>query len=275
MHKLLSFTAVLSILFFASAATAEEINIHADNKVEWHSKEQKMVAVGNAVASKKDMSIRAQELTAYYQKVPSTGKQQISKVLAKDNVIMKSGQSSAYGDNMDYDLIADKAVLRGRPAKVKTETDTITAEEHITYYPSQQKAVAEGNVFATNGESKIYSDSMIAYFEKDAAGKTAIKQVKVFGNVKILTKDGTVWADRGTYLPKQGLIKLYDNITLDQNGNKLHGDLAETDLNTGISKMLTAPGTKKRVTGVFIEKSKEKDNKKTSTPAAEEKKDAQ
>ena len=132
MHKLLSFTAVLSILFFAPAATAEEINIHADNKVEWHSKEQKMVAVGNAVASKKDMSIRAQELTAYYQKVPSTGKQQISKVLAKDNVIMKSGQSSAYGDNMDYDLIADKAVLRGRPAKVKTGTDTITAEEHIT-----------------------------------------------------------------------------------------------------------------------------------------------
>lgn len=32
---------------------------------------------------------------------------------------------------------------------------------------------------------------MIAHFEKDKTGKTGMKQVKVFGNVKILTKDGT------------------------------------------------------------------------------------
>lgn len=270
MRKLSIITAIFS-LFLSSAATAEDINIHADKKVEWHSKEQKMVAVGNAIASKKDMSIKAGELSAWYQKIPSTGKQQISKVHARDNVIMQSGESSAYGHTMDYDLTADKAVLHGTPAKVKTPTDTITAEDHITYYPSQQKAVAEGNVFATNGESKIYADSMIAHFEKDKAGKTTMKQVKVFGNVKILTKDGTVWADRGTYLPKQGLVKLYDNITIDQKGNKLRGDLAETNLNTGISKMLVAPGAKKRVTGVFIEKAKNKD----TAPTAEENKNAQ
>lgn len=271
MRKSLFIAAIFGILS-SSYAMAEDINIHADTKVEWHSKEQKMVAVGNAVASKKDMSIKGSELTAWYTKIPATGKQQISKVNARGNVILQSADSTAFGDTMDYDLIADKAVLRGQPAKVKTPRDTITAEEHITYYPSQEKAVAEGNVFATNGESKIYSDSMIAHFEKNNAGKTEMKQVKVFGHVKIVTKDGTIWADRGTYLPRQGLVKLYDNITLDQNGNKLHGDRAETNLNTGISKMLTAPGTKNRVTGVFIEKAK-----KTSpaTPAPENKKDVQ
>lgn len=252
-------TFILTVLLLAAAplaSHAEDINITADQKVEWHSKEQKMIAVGNAVARKKDLKIRAAELSANYNKDIKTGKQQIDQVHAKGNVIMNSGKAAAFGDTMDYDIGKDQAFLYGKPAKIKTETETITAENGITYYPSQQKAVAEGNVFAISGPNKIYSDRMIAHFTKNQKNTLTIKQVKVFGHVKIVTKDGTVWADRGTYLPQTGLVKLYDNVTIDQNGNKLKGDFAETNLNTGVSKILAGKTSKNRVSGKFKEKDK-------------------
>ena len=254
---------LLSILVLATSfpAFAEDIKIHADKQVEWHSKEQKMVAVGNAVASKNDMSIKAQELTAKYEKNAQSGKQEISEIHASEDVLMTNGKSKAYGHEMIYNLKEDKAVLYGSPAKITTENNTITAEKHITYYPTDQKAVAEGNVFASDGENDIYTDSLIAYFTKDKDGKTSLKQAKAFGHVKIVNKDGTVWADKGTYLPKANMIKLYDNVTIDQKGNVIHGDYAETNTLTGISKM-KAGNKNGRVSGVFKEKNKKSEKQK-------------
>ena len=96
---------------------------------------------------------------------------------------------------------------------------------------------------------------MVAYFEKSSEQSSALtlNKVDIADNVKIVTKDATVTADRGTYMPKSGLVKLFDNIIINQNGNLLRGDKAETNLNTGISKLLAGNG-KKRVQGVFKEK---------------------
>ena len=59
---------VLAILFILdiSVAAAGDITLNADNRVEYHQKEQKLVAVGNAVASKDDLSIKAQTIIGYY-----------------------------------------------------------------------------------------------------------------------------------------------------------------------------------------------------------------
>ena len=45
-------------LLIAAPAAAEEVHLTADERVEWHQNEQKMVAVGNAVATKQGMNIR-------------------------------------------------------------------------------------------------------------------------------------------------------------------------------------------------------------------------
>ena len=44
-------------LLITSPVLADDITLDADNSVEYHQKEQKLVAKGNAVAQKKDMSI--------------------------------------------------------------------------------------------------------------------------------------------------------------------------------------------------------------------------
>ena len=247
---------LISYCLLANQAFAGDINITADQKVEWHQKEQKMVAVGNAVATRDDMNIKADTLIAHYQNATAAAKSKINRVEAQGNVRMHSAKADAFGNSLDYNLDKDSAVLIGTPAKIKTENETISARQSITYYPSEQKAVAVGDVEGIDKSgNKIYSDQMIAYFEKSSGQSSSLtlNKVDIADNVKIVTKDATVTADRGTYMPQSGLVKLFDNIVINQNGNLLRGDKAETNLNTGISKLLAGNG-KKRVQGVFKEK---------------------
>lgn len=239
---------------------ANDVNVTADERVEWHQKEQKIVAIGNAVATKEDMNINADKMTAYYEgrSGDTKGKSQVKKVEARGNVKMHSPNANAFGNTMDYDLITDVIVLVGEPAKIVTNNEVITAEENITYFPSQQKAIALGNVMATDKENKIYSDKMIAHFQKMAnSSNLDLDKVEIFGNVKIVTPDATVTADKGLYSPKKSLVKLYDNVVINQEGNILKGDKAESNLKTGISKMLSTSKNGK-VKGVFKEKSNNK-----------------
>lgn len=273
MNKFFCFIALA--LTCSSLAHADEINLVADEKVEWHQNEQKMVAVGNAVATKKDTSIRSDTITAYYDNNKSAqgtkGKSQIKTVHAAGGVIMKSATATGYGDTMDYDVAADTMILKGNPAKIKTEKELITSTEGITYYPSLQKAVATGRVMAEDAQkNKIYSNRMISFFEKDAQGSMEMKRVEIYDDVKIVTKDAVVTADRGVYLPKSSQIELYDNVVINQDGNFIKGDKATTDMNTGITKLLTKKGSGKRVSGIFKEKTKEKPAAATTTaPAAD------
>ena len=256
---------ILLSFFLAFSAQAADVNITADNRVEWHQKSQKVVARGNAVATREDMNIKSDTLTGYYAKQAQTGKTQINRVIADGNVRMHSPRADAFGSNLDYDLEKDEAVLTGKPAKITTDKEIITAEEKITYYPSQQKAVALGNVQATDKDSnKIYSDKMTAYFirENEKSSNLTIDKVDVFGNVKIVTPDTVVTSDKGSYYPRNGKVYLFNNVVINQQGNLLRLEKAETDINTGISKLLSS--SKGKVKGVFKEKEdgqKGKDNK--------------
>ena len=251
----LFFTAIILTVFFINYTFAADVNITADNRVEWHQKTQKIVARGNAVATRDDMNIRADTLTGYYAQNSQTGKTKINRVIADGNVKMHTAKADAFGNNLDYDLQKDEAILIGNPAKITTEKEIITAEEKITYYPSEQKAVALGNVQATDKDgNKIYSDKMVAYFikENEKSSNLVIDKVDIFGNVKIVTTDTTVTSDKGSYYPRNGKAYLFNNVIIDQEGNLLRGEKAETDFNTGISKLLSS--SKGKVKGVFKEK---------------------
>jgi len=255
---------LLALLLFSTQAlaTVDDINIKADKQVEWHQNENKMVAVGNATATKNNMSLRGDQLIGYYENL--NGKNTIRSMQAVGNVVMKSDKATAYGNTMDYDLQKDEVVLKGRPAKIATETESITATDNITYYPSQNKAIATGNVIVTDKDkNQIYSDNLTAYFKKNAKGDLEIDRAEIVEGVKIVAKDATVTAKRGTYSPQTGLIHLYEDVTITQaNGNVLRGVEAESDLNTGVSKILSGANGG-RVTGVFKEQKKANPNAKS------------
>ncbi len=265
--------ALLSLcLLFSAPAYGSDINIYADKQVEVHQNEQKLIAIGNAVARKDDNTIHADELSAFYEK-NKQGKTVFKTLHAKGNVKAVSPTTTAYGNTMDYDLNAEEIILIGTPAKiVSPKGETITAEERIIYYPDQQIAIATGNVVAKDAENTVYSDKMISYFKKNAAGDLEMDEVKIYDNVKIVTPEAIATSDRGTYYPNQGKVHLFDNVIINQDGNIITGDHAETDLNTGVSRMLSS-SSGKRVSGVFKEKkdnnkNKDKNKVKNSAKAA-------
>lgn len=252
--------AIAALLIATGTARAQYMNLTADKEVEWDSLAQKMTAVGNAVASKKDLQIRADKMTAYYTKNSSAAskKNAISEVHAEGDVVVTTPKAKAFGNTVDYDLAKDSVVLKGEPAKIQTEKETISAKDNITYYPSLEKAVALGEVFATDQKNnKIYSDKMVAFFEKDAkTDNLEMTKVEIYDNIKIVTPNASVTADKGMYLPKTGIVKLYDHVLIDQQGNKLQGDFAETNLNTGKSRIIAGKTSQGRVSGVFKQKAK-------------------
>lgn len=262
MQKIL-FIVTLTVIF-AIQARAEEINLTADERVEWHQNEQKMIAIGNAVATKKDMNIRADKMTAFYENSQKGNKKtgsNIRDVHAVGGVVMTSPSAKAYGDTMDYDLISDVMILKGQPVSkiVTNDNKTITATDNITYYPSQNKAIALGDVIAKDSENTIYSDKMISFFSKNAQGQSELNKVEIYSDskqVKIVNQQATVTGEWGIYLPKINKVRLYKNVVINQEGNILKGDYAETDLKTGISRVLSDKKSGKRVSGVFIEKEK-------------------
>ncbi len=242
------------IILASSTAQAGDITLNADDGVEYYQLEQKMVAKGNAVATKDDLSIKAQTLIGYYN--PKI-KNKLSRVEAFDNVHLVSPQAEAFGNNLIYDINTDSAVLKGTPSRIKTADAEITAKGDITYYQSEQKAVARDGVIATDAKgNKVYADLMTAYFIKDAQDKMILDRIDIAQNVKIISQDAQVTALKGTYYAQAGKIKLFDDVVINQNGNILKGSEAETDLNTGISKIIS--GSKSgRVSGVFKQKKKE------------------
>ncbi len=262
MQKSAYFLALTIALAFP--AHAEDIRLTADDKVEWHQNEQKMVAVGNAIATKKDMNIRADQMTAFYESSKKGGdkaRTNIRDVHAQGGVVITSPTAKAYGDTMDYNLITDVMVLQGEPvSKILTnDGKTITATDNITYYPSENMAIALGDVIAKDDDSTIYSNKMVSYFTKNSEGQSELDKVEIYSDnneVRIVNDQATVTGEQGIYLPKINKVRLYRNVVINQDGNILKGDFAETDLKTGISRVLSDKKSGKRVSGIFIEKDK-------------------
>lgn len=241
-------------MFLACSVQAEDIKLDADERVEYHQQENKLVAVGNAIASKGNMSIKANRLVGFYD---AKNKNKISRVEAYQKVAMTSDQTKAFGNELIYDVKTDSATLKGNPARIKTPDAEIESEGPIVFWQSEQKAVAENKVRVTDKKgNKVRADKMTAYFTKDEKGKLIVDRIDIADNVVINSQDAEIVADSGTYYASEDKIKLFDNITINQKGNVLKGDSAETDLKNGISKMLS--NGKGRVSGIFKETKKEK-----------------
>lgn len=245
--------ATIFCFFTYSSVFAGDIILNAENNVEYHQKEQKIVANGNAVATKDNMSIKADTLIGFY---APKNKKKISRMEAHGNIHMTSPETEAFGDDLIYDNDTNIATLSGNPAKIKKPDTSIIAYGDINYYRNEQKAIASGDVTAIDSHgNKVSSDVMSAYFSKDKTGKIILNKIDLSQNVKITTPDAIINADKGTYYAIDKRIELFDNVTINQKGNILKGSKAETNLNTGVSKMLS-DGKKGRVSGIFKEKKK-------------------
>ena len=127
-----------------------------------------------------------------------------------------------------------------KPLEISSKTLVIT-EIGKNIYRFHYKT----NVIAIQKDNKIYSDELIAIYDKN---KKLLKKVTFIGNVKIKSKTTICSCNKAIYDPEADKIYLKGNIKILQDKNLFNGDEMILDLknNTTILK-----GTSKRINTIF------------------------
>lgn len=85
----------------------------AKEKVEFFSKENRMVASGGATAERGTDSLKAEKMDAFFAK-NADGQLKVDRITAEGGVTIKTEKETVTGDRGDYNIGTKKAVLTGR-----------------------------------------------------------------------------------------------------------------------------------------------------------------
>ncbi len=228
-------------LNLATGSNNQPIEITADNGIEWQRDKKLMIASGRAKATRGNASVEADKLLAYYKKDKS-GKSNLSRLDAIGQVIITSPTQKLTGEMGSYDLIGGILVMTGKKVKMFTGKSEITADQQLEFYEKKEMAVARKNALANHDGKLLRANVLVALFFKDKKGKSQLRRVQAFDNVRVITKTESVWADKGIYDVTSGIATLDGNIRINRDGSQLNGESAIINLNTGVSKLLTSSG---------------------------------
>lgn len=230
----------------------EEIQVYADEGIEWISDATRVIARGNAKAVRGTVTVTADTLTAYYRE--GGGGNEIWRLDADGNVTIKTPTETATGHKATYDLEKAIFVLRGTPGRIVTATDEITAKDTLEYWEKDRMAVARGDAVATTKDRKVQADILTSHFKDGPKGELVMKRADGYGHVILTTAKEVVTGDRSDYNLETGVATVAGSVKIVRDGNELNGGYAHVNLNTGISKLFGAPpggAGETRVRGTF------------------------
>lgn len=246
-------------LSFTPRDSGEPVEITSENGFELHQDTKRVIARGNAKAVQGAVSVTADELVADYRPRAGGGGDEVYRVFATGNVVMKSENETASGDAAVYDI--DKAVLvmEGRNVSLTSPDGQVQAHRVLQYWSNEGVAVAEGNAFAEDkNKHRLFADRLVAFFRDaqqqpgtPAAAKTAAKghsqilgrsrgdinYVQGFGNVRMETEKEIIRGERGAYNIDSGMATLDGGVKITQGTNQLSGGFATVNVRGGTSKL--------------------------------------
>ena len=280
------------------------IDISATDGIDWRQDQQMVVAHGDARATRGDVTVIADTLTAWYRPKagtapagsgphpasaianPDTGGNEIYKVEALGHVRILSKTDQVVGDKAVFDIDRSVLVMTGTNMKLTTPNQILTARDTLEYWAQKHMAVARGNAVAlTNDGRRIAADTLVAYTSASdpapapakpepanappadplgASGK--LQKMEAFGHVSLRTATDTVTGDRGIYVPDTGLARLIGNIRITRGQNQLNGAEAIVNMKTGVARLVS--GSAGRVQGLVLPNDQTNQSLSASPPAA-------
>jgi lipopolysaccharide export system protein LptA len=222
------------------------IEIEADDGIEWRRNEKVYIARGNARAARGDLQVNADVLSAYYRETAKGGSD-IYRVTAEGNVTLISSNDKIWGDRAVYDLDQGSLIVTGQKLRAQTKKQTLTARDSLEYWEKQLAMVARGDAEVVEGDRRVKADLLTGYLRKGADGKTELYQVEATGHVRIWRGQDYAQAATAVYNLDSDVATLDGSVKITRGENQLNGDHAEFDLKTGISRILSQPGTGSRV----------------------------
>ena len=234
----ISAAAVAGGLDLASGSKDMPIEITADNGIEWEKNRGILIASGNAKASRGGITVLAEVLRAYYRK-KTTGGTDLYRLDAAGGVKIFSDTESMEGQTAVLDF--EQAILKvdGKKVIYKAGPDTITANQQMEYWERQKMAVARGNAVAIHKGKTLRADVLKTLLRKNKTGRSEVYIIEAFNNVLIVSDKDRLRSDSAIYKLDSGIATLKGNVSIIRGDTILKGDLAEINLKTGISKLLT------------------------------------
>lgn len=264
------------------------VEVTASDGIEWRQQEQVVIARGDARAVRGGVTVEADRLIARYRprggaqaqpaRAPTEGPAgggEIWRLEAEGHVVIFTETDRAEGDRAVYDMDQSVMVLTGDNLRLTNPDNVLTARDSIEYWSQRRMAVARGNaVVVTNDGRRVRADTLVAYFAEGAAPDAAtaaaqrpqpaassgattapgqnssLERVEAYGNVEIRTAEEVVRGDRGVYSPKSGLARLLGGVRITRGDNTLTGQEAIVNMQTGVSRLVAAPGA--RVQGLVV-----------------------
>ncbi len=217
----------------------QPLEINADQGIEWRRDQNIYVASGNARASRGDLELFADVLTAHYRDAPD-GSSEIYKITASGNVRIVSPNEKAEGDRGAYDVDNGVVVLLGENLRLTTPEEVITARDSLEYWEQKQMAVARGEALAKREDRRISADVLAAHFQPGSGETLELQRIEAYGNVEVQTEREFARGDRGTYFVDKELATLQGAVKITRGANQMNGDYAEVDLTTGVSRLLSS-----------------------------------
>jgi len=215
------------------------LEIDAETTLEWWRDSNSYVATGNARAKRGQVTLYAQTLRAFYREGPNGGNE-IHRIEAEGEVRIVSPTERAQGDFGVYDVTAGRLELTGNDLRLETPTDVVTARDSLVYDERKLEAVATGDASAVRADRRIHAEILTAYLQ-DKGSNLEIRKVDAEQNVCVQSARAVARGRRGTYNVSAGKAVLSNGVEIVQEGNVLTGDVADVDLNTGISRLRAAP----------------------------------
>ena len=238
---------LIIFLFIGSfSAHAENIELFADDGLEWNQKEQKIIMHKNATAKTQSYELNADNIEALYK----GNNKKIYKIFANDNVKIKSATEKISTDKMVYDIDAERIDLfsNTNPTIMIGNDSKIITKDKIIYFKNKNYATADNAEIIHSGRH-IFSDYIKITFEnKD--GKNQVKKINANGNIR-LDGEEELYGDSAEYNPKDGLTTIDGNVRFKKGTEaNLSGGKIVYNMNTGIAKVLPKDKDSK-VSGVF------------------------
>lgn len=233
-------------LGLAGGNSDQPIQVDADQGIEWRRDQNVYVARGNARASRGGVTVQGDTLTARYRTKGNDGGSEIYQLEAQGNVRITSANENIVADRAIYDADQGVLVMTGRNLKLTTRQDVITARDSLEYWEKRQLAVARGDAEATRDKRKIRADTLSAQLVEGANKELKLRRVDAFGNVDVRTDQEVAKGEKGVYQIEQGTATLIGNVRITRGQNQLNGEVAEVNLNTGVSRLLSGPQSRTR-----------------------------
>ena len=152
----------------------------------------------------------------------------------------------------------EQAILKvdGKNVIYKAGPNIITANQQMEYWERQKMAVARGNAVAIHKGKTLRAEVLKALLRKNKTGRSEVYIIEAFKKVLIVGDKDRLRSDSAIYKLDSGIATLKKNVSIVREDSILNGDLAEINLKTGISKLLTVDsvGSKKekpRVRGLI------------------------